>query len=161
MKVRTRDRQGLAGIGWDRTVIDWKWMCVEGGLCVILSFERLNKIRPRLCVDVLFLWVGVRSLCVEYAWLCAEHASAASAYASKLVRNRARPCPPTDTPPLYHAWTAHVSRSFPWCSSTVRVWTRPVSDSCIGRASNVCVILHRICSYKSTCAIFQWFVSDS
>jgi len=29
----------------DRTwiVIDCKWMCVEGGLCVILSFERFKK----------------------------------------------------------------------------------------------------------------------
>jgi len=45
-------------------------------------------------------------------------------------------------------------------SRSVRVGTRSVSDSCVGRASNVRGILHRICSYASTCAIFQWFVSD-
>jgi len=45
-------------------------------------------------------------------------------------------------------------------SRSVRVWTRSVNDSCIGRASNVRRILHRICSYASTCAIFQWFISD-
>jgi len=40
------------------------------------------------------------------------------------------------------------------------VWTRSVSDSCVGRASNVRGILNRIGSYASTCAICQWFVSD-
>jgi len=74
------------------TVIACKWMCVEGGLCVILSSELFEK-------SVCYSWVGVRSLCVEYAWLCAGHASAVSAYASELVRNRARPRPSTDAPP--------------------------------------------------------------
>jgi len=111
-------------------------------------------------------WVGVRSLCVEYAWLCAGHVSAVSAYPSELVRNRARPHPSTDVPPSYHAWTAHVSRLsrngslYLEGSRSVRVRTRSVSDSCVGRASNVRGILHRICSYASTCAIFQWIVSD-
>ena len=100
-----------------------------------------------------------RSVCVEYAWLCAGHGSAVSAYASELVRNRARPRPSTDAPPSYHAWTAHVSRSFNWRLRSMRVWTRSVSDSCVGRATNVRGILHRICSYASTCkmsAIPQW-----
>jgi len=43
---------------------------------------------------------------------------------------------------------------------SLHVWTRSVSDSCVWRASNVREIMHRICSYASTCAIFQWFVSD-
>jgi hypothetical protein len=43
---------------------------------------------------------------------------------------------------------------------SVRVWTCYVSDSCVGRALDVRGILHRICSYASTCAICQWYVSD-
>jgi hypothetical protein len=42
----------------------------------------------------------------------------------------------------------------------VSVWTRSVSDSCVGCALDVRGILHRICSYASTWAICQWFVSD-
>jgi hypothetical protein len=94
------------------TVSDCEWMCLEGGLCVILSFERF-KIFPTH-VGVRNSWVGMHSLCVEYVWLCAGHASAVSAYASELVRNRIRPRPSTDAPRSYHAWTAHVLRNFHW-----------------------------------------------
>jgi len=45
-------------------------------------------------------------------------------------------------------------------SRSVRVWTRTVSYSCVGRASKVRGILYRICSYASMCGICQWFVSD-
>jgi len=106
--------RGMRNSSVDRTwtFSEWKWMCVEAGLCVISSFERLKKnsdaqLHVRRCG---YSWVGVRSLCVEYARLCAGHASAVSGYASELVRNRARPHPSTDAPPSYHAWTAHVSR---------------------------------------------------
>jgi hypothetical protein len=131
----------------------------------------------QLCVGVRNSWVGVRSLCVKYAWLWAGHASAVSAYASELVRNRARQRPSTDAPLSYHAWTAHVSRSFHWQSLTklersrsVRVWTRSVSDSCVGCSWNtapyliVCVDVRdmSVIVYKwyvrASCVILQWFL---
>jgi hypothetical protein len=46
------------------------------------------------------------------------------------------------------------------CLRSVRVWTRSVSDSCVGRALDVRGILRCICSYASTCAICQWYVGD-
>jgi len=107
-------------------------MCVEGGLCVILSFERFKKFPTHNLLR--YSWVGVRSLCVEYVWLCAGHASAVSAYASDLVRNSARPRPSTDAPPSHHAWTAHVSRS----SRNKSACTWNVRKACVfGRAPSV------------------------
>jgi len=116
---------------------------------------------------VRYSWVGVRSLCVEYAWLCDGHALAVSTYASDLDRNRARPRRSTDAPPSYNACTAHVSRScaerkclYVVRSQSERVWTHSVGDSCVGRTSNNRGILLSICSYVSTCTTCQWFVSD-
>jgi len=144
-------------------------MCVECGLCVILSFERLKKnSAARLYVGVRYSWVGVRSLCVEYAWLCAGHASTFSAY--KCVGTGSKPRTSTSV----HWRPTFISRMnraritlieertclYVECSRSVHVLTRSVSDSCVWRASNVRGILHRICSYASTCTIFQWFVSD-
>ena len=84
------------------TVIKCKWMCIKGGLCLILSFERFKKTSDaKVCVDVRYLGVGVRTF--EIARICARHASAVSAYALELVRNRARPRPSTDAPISYHA----------------------------------------------------------
>jgi len=40
-------------------------------------------------------------------------------------------------------------------SRSVRVLTRSANDSCEGCASNIRGILHRICLYASTCAIFK------
>ena len=91
---------------------------------------------------------------LEYAWLCARHTLAVSAYASELVRNRTRPRPSTDAPRSYHAWTAHVSRSFHWHPLTITYKTahmrwraRYVSDSSV-IVSNMCVI-------------HAWFMRDS
>ena len=143
-----------------RTVIDCQWMCRRRRFVRDLNFWTVHKYSNlQLCIGVRYLCVGVRRLCVEYAWLCAVPASAVSAYASDLVRNCARSRPSTYAPPSYHTWTAHVSRSFLWRSRGMRVWTRSVSDLCVGRASNVRGILHRICSYASTCkmsAVRQW-----
>jgi len=125
--------------------------------------------------------VGVRSLCVEYAWLWAGHASAVSAYASELIQNRARPRPSTDAPPSYHAWTAHVSRSFHWhpltkvlvcgtfancaCLDALRHWF--MRRACVECSRNttpyllVCVDVRDISLIvNDTCAVHAWFVSD-
>ena len=90
------------------TVIDCKWMCVEGGLCVILSFERFKKC-PTHCS----------------ASVCAIHESASVVYASSMrdyARNTRRSSVlmrqnwfKTAHVHAYHtsydARTAHVSRS--------------------------------------------------
>jgi len=118
-------------------------MCVKGALCVILSFERFKK-NPR------YSCVGVRSLCVEYAWLCSGHASAVSAYASELVRTAHVPCTSTDAPSSYHAWTAHISRS----SRNESACTWIFREACVfGRAPSV---IHT----SAVRRMFQWFVSD-
>jgi hypothetical protein len=46
------------------TVSDCKWMCIEDGLCVILSFERFKIFLTHNCVSV---WVIHESACVVYA----------------------------------------------------------------------------------------------
>jgi len=104
VSARSVRRMRNSSVNRTWTVIDCKWMCVEGGLCVILSFRRFKKFGVR------YSWFGVRSLCVGYAGLYAGHASAVSIYKSELVRNRARPRPSTDALPSYYAWTAHVLR---------------------------------------------------
>jgi len=74
------------------TVSDCKWIRVEGGLCMILSFERLKT----LCV--LFMTRSaqfMRRVCVTVRGTRVGH----RAYVSELVRNRTRPRPSTDVPP--------------------------------------------------------------
>jgi len=84
--------------------------CTSKAVCAwFWVLNSLKKSDAHLCVGVRYSWVGVRSLCVAYAWLCPGHASAVSAYASELVQNRARPRPSSEAPPSYHDWTAHVS----------------------------------------------------
>lgn len=46
------------------TVSDCKWMCVEGGLCVILSFERFKIFPTHNCASVCVIH---ESACVVYA----------------------------------------------------------------------------------------------
>jgi len=46
------------------TVIDSKWICVKGCLCVILSFERLKKNPTHNCASVCVIHV---SACIVYA----------------------------------------------------------------------------------------------
>ena len=67
--------------------------------CFVRDFEfwTVQKFSDaQLRVSVRNSSVGMRSLCVEYAWLCVGHSSAVSAYASEVVRNRARPRSSTD-----------------------------------------------------------------
>ena len=141
------------------TVIDCQWMCVEGGLYVILSFERFKKV------------------CVIHKSACVVYASSMHDYArdtrrpSVLMRLNwietahvhVRPLTPhlhiTHEQRTYHARKERKCM-YVELSRSVLVWTRFVSDSWVGRASNVRGILHRTCSYASTCAICQWFVSD-
>jgi len=68
------------------------------------------------------------SACVVYTWSMRD-------YQCLCVGIGLKPCTSTDAPPLYHAWTEHVSRLFHWLSLTKL-------------------------AYASTCAICQWFVSD-
>jgi hypothetical protein len=121
----------------------------------------------QLCTGVRNSWVCVRSLCIEYTWLCARHPSVVSGYASELFRNRTRTCPSTDAPPSYYAWTTHLSHSFHWHPVTITSKTWKFCEVCVFgrtpsviRASDVRGILHCICLHASTCAICQWFVSD-
>jgi len=102
------------------TLIDCKWMCVAGYLCVIWVLR--------------YSWVGVRSLCVEYAWLYAGHASAVSAYASELVRS----CALHVRPLTLHLHITHNQRTYHvhstdihWLLLTKRRRARYISDSSV------------------------------
>jgi hypothetical protein len=98
--------------------------------------------------------------------------------ASELARNRTRPRPSTDAPRSYHAWTAHVSRSFHWqsrtkrgtfakcaCSDAFRQWF--IRRACVGCSWKTaaylldCVDVHDMSVIVSdTCAVHAWFISD-
>ena len=105
----------------------------------------------------------MRSLCVEYALLCADTRRPSvimRRYWLETAHVHLRPTSISRMNSACNMFIAerkclNVERSW-----NVRVWTRSVSNLCVGRASNVCGILHRIFSYVLTCAIFQWFVSD-
>ena len=114
-------------------------VCASKAVCAFFEFWTVQNFSDaQLCVGVRNSCVGVRCLCVEYAWLCAGHASAVSAYASELVLNRARPRPSTDAPRSYHAWTAHISRSFHWHPRNESACTWYVHEACVfGRAPSV------------------------
>ena len=83
------------------TVIDCKWMCVEGGLCVILCFEQFKIV------------------CVIYESACLVYASSICDYA----RDTRRP-----SVLIRQTWfkTAHVSRLFHWHSQAC-MFGRPLS----------------------------------
>jgi len=138
-------------------------MCVEGGLCVILSFKRFKTCDAQLCVGVRYSWVGVRSLYVEL-----RDYAGGTRRPSVLMRRNSKPRKSVHWHPTFISrmnrkritYIAERKCLYVERSQSVRVWTRFVSDSCVGRASNVREIVHRICSYASTCAIFQWLVSD-
>jgi hypothetical protein len=143
-------------------------MCVEGCLCVILSFERFKIFPTQNYVLV----------CVIHESACVVNPSSMRDYArdtrrpSVLMRRNwfetahvhVRPLTPhvhiAHEPCMYHVHSTDNRLQNMERSRSVRVWTRSVSDSWIGRAPDVRGILHRICSYASTCAICQWFVSD-
>ena len=162
-------------------------VCASKAVCAFFEFWTVQNFSDaQLCVGVRNSCVGVRCLCVEYAWLCAGHALAVSAYASELVRNRARPRPSTDAPRSYHAWTAHISRSFHWHPRNESACTWNVHEACVfGRAPSVihasgvrrmfveyCTVFARMrrrARYVSdssvivsdTCAVHAWFMRDS
>jgi len=88
----------------------------------------------------------VRSLGADYAWLSARRPQCLC------VETSSKPRTSTDAP-----------RS----SRNESAWTWNVREACVfGRApsviyaSGVCRMFVEYCSYASTCAIFQWFVSD-
>jgi hypothetical protein len=112
----------------------------------------------QICVYVRNSLVGVRSLCVKYAWLCAGHASAVSAYALELVRNRARPRPSTDTPRSYHAWTTHVSCLFHWHAHSESACTWNVRKVCVfGLTPSVIHALACVwCSWNTAPYLVVW-----
>ena len=125
-----RIRNSSVGRTW--TVSDCKWMCVEGGLCVILSFERFIKFPAHNCASVCVIH---ESACVVYASSVRDYASAISAYASELVRNHARPLTPhlhiTHEPRTYHVHSTDNVDSESACS-----WN--VHEACVfGRAPSV------------------------
>jgi hypothetical protein len=62
-------RNSSVGRTW--TVSDCKWMCVEGGLCVTLSFERFKIFPTHNCASVCVIH---ESACVVYAWSMRDYA---------------------------------------------------------------------------------------
>jgi hypothetical protein len=97
--------------------------------------------------------VGRQCLCV---WTGSKPRTSTSVhwrptFLSRMNRARVTFIPLTTT----YKTCLYVERSW-----SVRVWTRSVSDLCVGLTLDVRGILHRICSYASTCAICQSFVSD-
>ena len=117
------------------TVCDCKWMCVEGALCVILSFERLKKIRR----------TTVRRCALFMCRRAQFFASSMRGYARDMCRPSVLmhrnwfetahvPCTSTDAPSSYYALTAHVSRS----SRNESACTWNVREACVfGRAPSV------------------------
>ena len=92
-------------------------VCASKAVCAFFEFWTVQNFSDaQLCVGVRNSCVDVRCLCVEYAWLCAGHASAVSAYASELVRNRARPRPSTDA----HVHITHEPRTYHVHSADIR-----------------------------------------
>ena len=170
LSARSVRRMPNSSVDRTWTVIDGKWIRVEGGLCVILSFEQL-----KFFVGVCYSLVGVRSLCVV-DYICEGHA--VSAYASELVRHSACPRPSTDAPP-YHAWTAHVSRSFHWhpltkvlvsgtfakraCLDALRQWF--MRRACVECSWNTTLYSWLVSDCKwcmrGSCVIRQWFLSPT
>jgi hypothetical protein len=147
------------------TVSDCKWICVEGGLCVILSFERFKNFPTHNCA----------SLCVIHESACVVYASSMRDYARYMRRPsvlmrwnwfesahvHVRPLTPhfhiTHELRTYHVHSNDNHLQSVKCSRSVRVWTHSVSNSCVGRASDVRGILHRIACMRR-CARY---VSDS
>jgi len=76
----------MRNLSVDRTwnVSDCKWMCVEGGLCVILSFEQFKNLPTHNCASVCVIH---ESACVVYASACVVYASACVVYASSMRYN--------------------------------------------------------------------------
>jgi len=64
--VSTRSVRRMRNSSVDRTwaVTDFKWMCVKGCLCVILSFKRFIKFPTHYCSSVCVIH---ESACVVYA----------------------------------------------------------------------------------------------
>jgi hypothetical protein len=156
------------------TVSDCKWMCVRRRRFVH-DFEFWtvqNFFDAQLCVGVRNSWVGVRSLCVKYVWLCAGHALAVSTYASELVRNRARPRSSTDTPRSHYAWSARLTRSFHWHPLPITYVRKVIHMSGVCRVYvKYCTVFARMrrrvryindssVIVSDTCAVDSWFVSD-
>ena len=91
------------------TVSDCKCMCVEGGLCVILSFERFENFPPHNCASV----------CVIHASACVVFASSMRDYArdtrrpSVLMRRNWFETAHVHVPPLTpHVHITHEPRTY-------------------------------------------------
>jgi len=161
-----------------------RWM--ERGPSFIVRVRRRRFVRdfefwtvPKNCASVVrYSWVGVRSLCVEYAWLCEDtRRPSVLMHRNWLETTRVyfRPLTPhlhmTHEQRTYHVYSTDIH----WRSRSVR----SVSDLCVGRASNVRGIFHRICSYgrrarygsdssvirarfmRGFCVIRQWILSPT
>ena len=135
-----------------------------------LSFERFKIFPTHNCASV----------CVIHASACVVYASSMHDYGrdtrrpSVLMRRNwfetahvhVRPLTPhvhiTHEPRTYHVHSTDIH----WQSLTKLTNNWHITDGkritthIHWRPSNVRGILHRICSYASTCAICQWFVSD-
>jgi len=94
-----------------------------------------------------------------YAWLCAEHASTASAYASELVRNRVSRM---NSARITFIPLTFAKRS---CFYALRRWfMRRVCVECSWNTSPyllVCDDVHDMSVFvNDTCAVHAWFVSN-
>jgi hypothetical protein len=138
------------------TVSDCKWMCVEGGLCVILSFEQFKIFPTHSSVLVRNSWVGVHCLCVRTDSKPRMSVHWHPTFISRMNRAHIAFIPLTIT----YKTCLYVERS-----RSVHVWTRSVSDSCVGYSWNtapyllVCVNVHIMSVIVSnTCVIRQWII---
>ena len=134
----------------------------------------------QLCICVCYSWVGVCSLCVEYASLCAWLSLAFSACALELIRNRALPCLSTDAPPnyitheqstheqcTYHVYFTDIGGTFAKraCLDVLRQgFMRRACVECSWNTTQymlVCIdVLDMSVIVNDTCAVHAWLVSN-
>ena len=128
-----------SSVDWTWTVIDCKWICVKGCLCVILSFEWLKKNPTHNCASVCIIHV---SACIVYASSMRDYVRDTRRSSVLMRRNwlesvhvHVRPLTPqfyiTQEQRTYHVHSTDIH----WLSLT--------------KLTNA-----------SMCTICQWFVSD-
>jgi hypothetical protein len=144
------------------TVSDCKWMCIEGGLCMILSFERFKIFPTHNCALV----------CVIHESVCIVYESSMRDYArdmhwpSVLMRLNwfetahfhVHPLTPhvhiMHEPRTYHVHSTDMRRTKVLVRGTFAKRVCLDAPSVI-HVSDVRGILHHICSYASMCVICQ------
>jgi hypothetical protein len=158
------------------------WMCVEGGLCVILSFERFKIFPTHNCASVCVIH---ESVCVAYASSMCDYARDTRWPSVLMCRNwfetthvHVRPLTPhvhiTHEPRMYHVhstdihWQSLTFAKRAWLDMLRQWFMRWVCVGCLWNTAPYIVRMHWRARYVSdslvivsdTCAIHAWFVSD-